>query len=141
MEKRILYIIPGTGIDDQEKERRAKVLNSFAGKEYAVEVEVAKIGPPSIESYNDEYLSIPETLSMVSGAEERGYAAIIIGCYSDPGIDAARELVNIPVVGPGQSTMLLATALGEEYSILCTLASVRKWLAKYARKVGAAERL
>jgi hypothetical protein len=33
-------------------------------------------------------------------AEREGYEGIITGCAGDPGLDAARELVRIPVVNP-----------------------------------------
>jgi allantoin racemase len=37
---------------------------------------------------------------------------------ADPGLDAARELVRIPVVGPAQASMYLAATLGHRFSVL-----------------------
>jgi allantoin racemase len=39
----------------------------------------------------------------------------------DPGLYAARELVNIPVVGPAQASFHLAAMLGHRFSVLTTL--------------------
>lgn len=36
-------------------------------------------------------------------AEKEGYDAIVIYCFSDVGIDAIRENVRIPVIGPGRN--------------------------------------
>jgi allantoin racemase len=39
----------------------------------------------------------------------------------DPGLQAARELVSVPVLGPGQTSMHLASMLGHRFSILTVL--------------------
>ena len=39
------------------------------------------------------------TTQKVKWAEEKKYDAVIIDCFIDVALDAARELVNIPVVG------------------------------------------
>ncbi len=139
--KKILYAIPGTEMDAEEIERRRKVLNSFCGKEFTVDVRICRTGPPAIESYYDEFMSVPDTLRIIVQAEKQDYDSVIIGCFGDPGIDAARELVDIPIVGPGESSMLLACSLGDEFSILSILESVKKQLKKYAQKVGVGNRL
>src|SRR5262249_1019763 len=43
---------------------------------------------------------------------------IVIGCYSDPGLDALREMLTIPVIGPGASSLHLAAQLGTRISVL-----------------------
>ncbi|MEM6739876.1 MAG: aspartate/glutamate racemase family protein, partial [Pseudomonadota bacterium] len=44
--------------------------------------------------------------------------AAIIGCFGDPGLEAARELVTMPVVGPCESAMLTAAGLGHKFGVL-----------------------
>ena len=51
----------------------------------------------SIESSYDEYMAIPTYLEYTIDAEEEGYDAVILSCGSDPGLDALREAVKIPV--------------------------------------------
>jgi allantoin racemase len=75
-------------------------------------------GPVSIESAYDEALAIPPTLELVRQAERDGYDAVVIACFSDPGLDAARELVAIPVVGIEEATLHLAAQLGYRFTIL-----------------------
>ncbi|MDH4208855.1 MAG: aspartate/glutamate racemase family protein, partial [Anaerolineae bacterium] len=57
-------------------------------------------GPASIESRYDEAIAIPDIVRKVVEAEEDRVDAAIIDCMADPGLDAAREMVSIPVVGP-----------------------------------------
>ncbi len=51
-------------------------------------------------------------------AQDQGYEAVIISCFSDPGLDAAREIATIPVIGSGQCAMHLAAQLGSRLSII-----------------------
>jgi allantoin racemase len=44
-------------------------------------------------------------------AERDGFDAVIIHCFIDPGLRAARERVRIPIVGPGEVTLKAAASL------------------------------
>ncbi|MEM3040474.1 MAG: aspartate/glutamate racemase family protein, partial [Nitrososphaerota archaeon] len=44
--------------------------------------------------------------------------AVVIACFDDPGMYALREILDIPVLGIGESSILMALALGWKYSIL-----------------------
>jgi allantoin racemase len=79
-----------------------------------------KHGPVSIESAYDEALAVPHVLELVRTAEEEGYDAVVLACFSDPGLDAARELSNIPVMGIGETTLHVAAMLGHRYSVTTT---------------------
>ena len=78
-------------------------------------------GPASIESEYDEALALPDTLRQVRQAQADGMDAVIINCASDPGLDAARELVSIPVVGVAQAAFSLATMLAQKFSVVAIL--------------------
>ena len=60
-------------------------------------------------------------LALVREAEQRGYQAVIIACFSDPGLDAAREATDLPVVGIQDAAMHLAAQLGYQFSVLTTM--------------------
>lgn len=77
----------------------------------------AEYGPVSIESAYDEALAQPATLERVRQANEEGYDAVILACFSDPGLDAAKEISDIPVIGIEESTMHIAAMLGHKFSI------------------------
>jgi allantoin racemase len=75
-------------------------------------------GTASIECYRDEALVVPDILTKTVEAERAGVHAVIIDCMGDPGLYAARELVSIPIVGPAQACMHLASILGHRFSVL-----------------------
>jgi allantoin racemase len=120
----------------KEMKRREALLNSWAFAGTSVTVVDVPDGPASIESSYEELMAVPATLEGIRQAERDGYDAVIIGCFGDPGLDAARELVGIPVIGPGETSMLLAASLGHRYSIVTILDSVIPSQEHQAHKAG-----
>src|SRR5437773_8798057 len=57
-------------------------------------------GPASIESEFDEALAAPDVIARAIEAERDGCDAVVVNCFGDPGVRAAREAVGIPVLGP-----------------------------------------
>lgn len=51
-------------------------------------------------------------------AEKEGYDAIVIYCFSDVGIDAIRENVRIPVIGPGETSLAAASMICNRFTVL-----------------------
>jgi allantoin racemase len=122
---RILYQLTSpmekTALGPGEVARRRAFLRERAGA--GVEVDVGSLagGPASIESSYEAALVVPELTEPVRRAQGEGWSAVIVGCFSDPGLDALRELVTIPVVGPGASAVHLAAQLGTRFSIISPL--------------------
>lgn len=111
---KIRVVIPITGLSKEAVEERLRYLREIA--EPGTEVDAVQIaeGPPAIESVVDSVEAAPEILRLVKEAEEEGCDAVIIWCGGDPALDAARALVDIPVIGPGESMRLLASMLGRK---------------------------
>jgi allantoin racemase len=79
-------------------------------------------GPITIESAYDEALAVPPTLELVRRANAEGYDGVILACFSDPGIHAAKEISEIPVVGIQEASLHAAAMLGFKFTILTPLA-------------------
>ncbi|NJO21840.1 MAG: hydantoin racemase [Sphingomonadales bacterium] len=124
-----------------EMERRRDYLQRHAAPRTEIKVQSVPSGYPSIESERDAVMVAPHLVSGLQKAEEDGASAGIVGCFSDPALDAVRETVRMPVVGPGQSSVVLALQLGERYSILSPLDSGAKRAIPRLRAQGLAERL
>lgn len=78
----------------------------------------ANRGPYTIECAYDEAHAVPPTLDLVKRANEERYDAVIIACFSDPGLTAAREISRIPVIGIEEASLHMAAMLGARLSIL-----------------------
>jgi allantoin racemase len=96
--------------------------------------------PETIESLYDEALLAPWTVEMCVEAERRGYDAVITGCVGDPGVEAAREKVRIPVIGPGQAAFHTAAMLGYTFAVLSPLDSTVRPTWALVRHAGLGER-
>lgn len=106
------------------------------------------MGPASIESHYDEALSVPGLLLAIREGERRGVDGYVVGCFGDPGVDAARELARGPVIGVAEGAMRTAVLLGRGFTVVTTLARTagRAWelahrfgLAEQCRRVRACE--
>ncbi|MEM3684088.1 MAG: aspartate/glutamate racemase family protein [Conexivisphaerales archaeon] len=137
---RVLYAVPGVGLEGKELERRKKILNSLASGDVKVEVKAVDEGPESIESPYDEYLCVPPTIKLVRSFE-KDFDAAIIGCFGDPGIEALRDAVKIPVAGPGESSMLFASTLGHKFSVITINRGVFSIIEGIAERLGVAKRM
>jgi len=88
-----------------------------------IEVEIRNLahGPEAIQSEYDEARGAAHVLPLVKGAEEEGFQAVIIWCFSDPGLAGSREIARIPVLGIGETSQVFALTLAEKIGILTTL--------------------
>lgn len=93
-------------------------------------------GPSSIESEFDEALSLPDTIRKAIDAERSGANAIIIDCMGDPGLHACREAVSIPVLGPCQTAMHVASMLGHRFAFVTVLDRLRPMIDNMAASYG-----
>jgi len=55
-------------------------------------------------------------LNKIIQAADQGYDAVAIGCFLDPAMQEAREVVPIPVFGLGETSMLIACMYGHKFS-------------------------
>ena len=67
--------------------------------------------------------------------------AVIISAFGDPGLHAAKELLDIPVVGVSEAAFLTAYVLGNRYSIVCLTPRLKTWYVETAHSHGLAGKL
>jgi allantoin racemase len=124
----------------EEIERRRAFLQKHAAAGIEIEVHSVARGTASIESAYDAAIVVPYILESLRAAVDDGADAVIVGCFSDPGIDALRELIDVPAVGPGMSAMLLALQLGNKFSIISPNEKGSGHAASYVRQLGIQDR-
>lgn len=80
------------------------------------------IGPDAIESHVDEAFAAVAVVELVEQDQRKGGSdAYIVACFGDPGLDAARELVDVPVIGIAEAAMHVATLSGRSFAVVTTL--------------------
>lgn len=98
-------------------------------------------GPESIESMYDEATAAPHIVAAVQQAERDGAAAVVVYCFGNPAVEAAREAVTVPVIGLGDAGELMAMALGDRFGVISTIPEAVPRLYRKARALGADARL
>jgi allantoin racemase len=130
---RILVINPNTteemtrGIETQAAR--------YARPDTVIEAVSPAWGPASIEGHLEEELAAVATLETI--AERAGsYDGVVLACYGDPGLYAAREISPVPVIGIAEASMLMACTVAHSFSIVSTLHRVKPILEDLVRKYG-----
>ena len=113
---RIMIINPNTSISmtDHIREELMRLKRS----DTELTVTCPDKGPETIESAYDEAFATPPTLGLVKKANVEGYDAVVLACFSDPGLHAAREISSIPVIGIEEASLHVAAMLGAKFSIM-----------------------
>ncbi len=74
--------------------------------------------PRNIDYYLPKHLMETAVFRDVVAADRGGYDAFVVGCCYDPGVAVARELTDMPVVGPLESAVLLSRFFGHRFSVV-----------------------
>jgi Asp/Glu/hydantoin racemase len=89
-----------------------------------IEAVSAPFGLPLIVSRADWLVSGPATLAALS-ARRGNYDAAVIACFGDPGLDAAKELLDVPVLGISEAAFHAACMLGRRFGVVSFTAALR----------------
>jgi allantoin racemase len=73
----------------------------------------------AIESGVDSVLAAAEVVGMMRSLP--GLDAYLIACFGDPGLEAARELTEAPVVGIGEAAYHAARLIARRFGVITTL--------------------
>jgi allantoin racemase len=136
--KKILVINPIT--NDFFNDMTKNYLEKIKSPDVEIEVVNIKAGPSSIETFYDEAFALPEILKTVDEYKAR-CDAIVINCFADPAVNAARELTDIPVVGPAEASMMIALMLGHKFGVISTFRNTGPWVELQTRNMGIEQRL
>ena len=115
---RILVVNPNTTASMTEKIGAAARRVASPGTEIVAVNPV--LGPASIEGYYDEAISLAGLLDVIGRSHD--HDAVVIACFDDTGLDAARCLTDRPVIGIGEAAYHLASMIANKFSVVTTLA-------------------
>lgn len=100
----------------------------------------SQMGPVSIEGYYDEALAVPGLLMELAAAEKDGVDAAIIACFDDTGLDAARAVATVPVIGICEAAIATTSFIAQRFSIVTTMARSRLPIEHLVHRYGASSR-
>lgn len=121
---RILLLNPNT--TEAITDRLTGAARLVAGAGTTIIPATASRGFPYIA--NRAEAQIAGAIALETLAERAGtYDAAIIAAFGDPGLFAARELLDVPVIGMSEAAMLTACMLGKRFGIVSFAAQMAPW--------------
>jgi allantoin racemase len=130
---RILVINPNTSEEmTRDIDREAR---QYARVDTEIETVCPSWGPRSIEGHYEEELAAVAMLEVIKDRAAE-FDGVVIACYGDPGLAAAREISPVPVVGIAEASMLMACTVAHSFSIVTVLPRVKPLLEDTVRLHG-----
>jgi allantoin racemase len=121
---RLLYLlVDDLSPDAAEVDRISSGIEKIAPGAVTVTVEPICFGPSRYyESAVGLAMAVPGILHQVDRHQD-DTDAIVLGCFGDPGLRAAREVSRVPVIGGGEASMVLAQLYARRFGIVHIRAS------------------
>lgn len=116
------------------------LLKETASLDTRVQVVNINKGPQSIECIYDEGLAITHVIKLAEKLENKS-DGILVYCFSDPGLHALKERLNIPVVGIGEASYITSLAIGERIGIISPIQCSMSKDIQYSRMLGLNSRI
>src|SRR5262244_2735419 len=103
----------------EERKRREEVALSYATPEIEIGI-ISTSASPYIHGMSpaDIQMAAPYFIEAFREAERQGYDAAVPLGMLDLGIDGGKSAVDIPVVGPMESSLHIASLLGERFGLI-----------------------
>jgi allantoin racemase len=94
-----------------------RVGQATAGDQAQVVTRRSARGPHTIEGPLDAALATAGMLELI-GAYTEPFDAVVVACFGDPGVDALRLLVRVPVIGIGAASFTHAAFMTSRFAIV-----------------------
>ncbi|SNB73044.1 Asp/Glu/hydantoin racemase [Arboricoccus pini] len=135
---RLLIVNPNTSTDITA--RIAATARRAASPDTEIEAVTVTWGVPYIVTRAEAAIAACATLEMLA-AHAADCDAAVIAAFGDPGLDAARELLSVPVLGVAESAMLTASMLARRFSLVSFAAEFKPWYEDAVERLGLRSRL
>lgn len=88
------------------------------GSDFELEMHGVPYGTNELQYLYFERLNNQQVMENLFQAQKKGFDAIALGCFLDPCMQEAREVLDIPVVGMAENSMMWAGMYGRTASIV-----------------------
>ncbi len=134
---RLLLLNPNT--TQAMTDQMLQVAQTVSAKGTEIVPVTATHGVPYIASRAEAQLAGAEVLEILA-REASGFDAAIIAAFGDPGIVAARELFDIPIIGMAEAAIVSAALLGDRFAVVTFSPHLARWYESCVAQTGLSER-
>lgn len=115
---KILIINPDYGMTQEEMALRCRILEEYTAPDTQLAMVCPQNSGVELNSALDVVLAAPEIVQLAADGQNAGFDAIVLYCFSDPVIDACREVLRIPVIGGAQASCLAALNVCRSFGVI-----------------------
>jgi Asp/Glu/hydantoin racemase len=130
---RLLLINPNT--TESMTHTMATVARQTAEQHAEIVPLTAPQGFPYISSRAEAQIAGAAVIETIA-RHQRNIDAVIIAAFGDPGLTAARELFDLPVIGMAQAAVMSAAMLGERFSVVTFSPYMSRWYSDCVAQTG-----
>jgi len=130
--RQILLINPNSSMATTEM--MVSIAASCAGGSVRVVGATAQRSPPMITTVEALAASAAEVVE-IGVACHKNYAGIVVSAHGDPGLEALRDKVTIPVVGICEASMIVAAAGGRRFGVATVTPQLADSIEDHARQL------
>jgi allantoin racemase len=99
-----------------------------------------KDGPVSIENFHDQYTSVFGLMEEMHKGVQENFDAFIVAAACDPGLYAAREIADAPVIGIGEASMYMASLVASKFSVVTVRPRIVPLIEKAVQQSGLSDK-
>jgi len=126
--------------DDSWNESDRRFFSSVACPTTSIEVVSLDEGPPSVETLKDYEYVKPLVIDLALKTHIE-YDGLIVNCFLDPGVDELKELIDKPVVGPGEASLAFGSIFGGRLGIVSIESEALKLIEERCSMLGYKEKV
>ena len=115
---KILIINPDYGMTQEEMALRCRILEEYTAPDTQLAMVCPQNSGVELNSALDVVLAAPEIVQLAADGQNAGFDAVVLYCFSDPVIDACREVLRIPVIGGAQASCLAALNVCRSFGVI-----------------------
>lgn len=134
---RLLLINPNT--THSMTDAMTMVARQIAGQQAEIVPVTAPQGFPYISSRAEAQIAGAAVLDTIA-SHQPDVDAVIIAAFGDPGLTAARELFDMPIVGMAEAAVMSAALLGERFSVVTFSPHMSRWYTDCVHQTGLSAR-
>lgn len=117
---KIKIIFPVTVQKSEQMLDTDEYLSKYIEEDTVLTYDSIKYGFPTIEASCHTAFNAPEVIIAAIKAEKEGCDGVFVNCFDDPGVEPARELLDIPICGGYVPSMHYAMFCADRIGIITT---------------------
>ncbi len=114
----IAITLPISGMSDAERERRAGYIASLVPDGVGFELLTSPASPKFLDASDHFDDAVEAAVGFFAGLDPARYGIALSAGALDPGLDRLRAASPIPVIGPGEASLYVASVVGRPLSVV-----------------------